>query len=373
MQEEESYMMRCLTLARAGASSVAPNPMVGAVVTYRGRIIGEGYHRRFGEPHAEVNAIASVREESWLRSATLYVNLEPCSHYGKTPPCTELIIRKRIPRVVIGCRDPYPEVAGRGISILRKAGVEVITGVLEQEAVALNVFFITAQTRQRPYIILKWAQSADGFIDRIRTGPSERPTQLSTPVTRRMVHKLRSEVAAVLVGTQTAWLDNPSLTVRHWAGASPVRVLIDRNLRIPSAYHLLDGSVRTLVFTGRSAAGRPGVEYIRLDFSQPVIPQMLLHLYNRQLYSLLVEGGARLHRSFLASGLWDELQVETVSFQLGNGIRPAEIQSDPTDPTDPTVKHLRTVCFPVSGQASEIAFYAHKHSDMDTGVDTKIL
>lgn len=360
-------MMRCLTLARAGASSVAPNPMVGAVVTHRGRLIGEGYHRQFGEPHAEVNAIASVREESLLREATLYVNLEPCSHYGKTPPCTELIIRKRIRRVVVGCPDPYPEVAGRGISILRKAGVEVITGVLEQEAIALNAFFITAQTQQRPYVILKWAQSADGFIDRIRTNPSERPAQLSTPATRRIVHKLRSEVAAILVGTQTVWLDNPSLTVRHWAGASPVRVFIDRNLRIPSTYHLLDSSVRTLVFTGQSAAGRQGVEYILLDFSQPVIPQILLHLYNRQLYSLLVEGGARLHRGFLESGLWDELQVETGSIHLGNGIKPAEIQHNPS------IEHLKTVCFPASGHASKMAFYAHKHVNPNAGMDTKIV
>jgi diaminohydroxyphosphoribosylaminopyrimidine deaminase/5-amino-6-(5-phosphoribosylamino)uracil reductase len=301
-----------------------------------------------------VNAIASVREASLLRDATLYVNLEPCSHYGKTPPCTELIIRKRIPRVVVGCPDPYSEVAGRGIRILREANVEVITGVLEREAVALNAFFITAQTQQRPYVILKWAQSADGFIDRVRTNPSERPAQLSTPVTRRIVHKLRSEVAAILVGTQTVRLDNPSLTVRHWAGASPVRVFIDRHLRIPSAYHLLDGSVRTLVFTAQPAAGRQRVEYIHLDFSQPVIPQMLLHLYNRQLYSLLVEGGARLHRSFLESGLWDELQVETVSVSLGNGVRPAKI------PSGSTVEHLRTVCFPASGHASEIAVYARK-------------
>jgi diaminohydroxyphosphoribosylaminopyrimidine deaminase/5-amino-6-(5-phosphoribosylamino)uracil reductase len=302
-----------------------------------------------------------------LCDATLYVNLEPCSHYGKTPPCTELIIRKRIPRVVVGCLDPYPEVAGRGISILRKAGVEVITGVLEQESIALNAFFITAQTQQRPYVILKWAQSADGFIDRIRTHPSERPAQLSLPVTRRIVHKLRSEAAAILVGTQTVWLDNPSLTVRHWAGASPVRVFIDRTLRIPVTYHLLDNSVHTLVFTGQPADGRPGAEYICLDFSRPVIPQMLLHLYNRQLYSLLVEGGARLHRSFLEAGLWDELQVETVSIQLGNGVRPADI------PSDSTVKHFGTVCSLASGQASEIAVYAHKHSFPNAGEGTKIL
>ena len=201
MQVEEKYMMRCLYLARAGSSSVAPNPMVGAVVVHGGRIVVESFHRRYGEPHADVNAIASVRDESLLRASTLYVNLEPCSHYGKTPPCTELILRKHIPRVVIGCLDPYPEVAGRGVRKLREAGVDVTVGVLEQESLALNRFFITAQTRQRPYVILKWAQSADGFIDGLRTSPAVPPVQLSTPATRRAVHKQRSEVAAILVGT----------------------------------------------------------------------------------------------------------------------------------------------------------------------------
>ncbi|MDR3194205.1 MAG: bifunctional diaminohydroxyphosphoribosylaminopyrimidine deaminase/5-amino-6-(5-phosphoribosylamino)uracil reductase RibD [Tannerella sp.] len=355
MQDEEKYMMRCLTLARHGASSVAPNPMVGAVVTHNGRVIGEGYHRRFGEPHAEVNAIASVRDESLLRNATLHVNLEPCSHYGKTPPCTDLILRKRIPRVVIGCPDPYPEVAGRGISILREAGVEVIANVLQREAFALNRFFMTAQMRQRPYIILKWAQSADGFIDRVRSHPSAKPAQLSTPVTRRIVHKLRSEVSAILVGTQTAWLDNPSLTVRHWAGASPVRMFMDRHLRIPSTHHLLDGAVPTRVFTGQDAGNRQWVEYIRLDFSQPVIPQMLLHIYKCRFHSLLVEGGARLHQSFLEAGLWDELQVETVSIKLGDGVRPADIHSSHA------IEKKQTMYFPSSECDSEISIYVRKY------------
>jgi diaminohydroxyphosphoribosylaminopyrimidine deaminase/5-amino-6-(5-phosphoribosylamino)uracil reductase len=323
MQVDEKYMMRCLQLARCGAASAAPNPMVGAVAVHEGRIIGEGFHRRYGEAHAEVNAITSVRNESLLRRATLYVNLEPCSHYGKTPPCTELILRRRIPRVVVGCLDPYPEVAGRGIRILREAGVEVVEGVLEREARALNCFFITAQTLRRPYVILKWAQSADGFMDRLRTGAAVPPVQLSTPATRRTVHKLRSEVAAILVGTQTVVLDNPSLTVRHWAGNSPVRVFIDRELRVSPDSHLLDGAAPTLVFTARHVGQQRRAEYIRIDFSRPVIPQILHHLYGRRLCSLLVEGGAQLHQSFLASGLWDELQVETAAVTLGEGVRAA--------------------------------------------------
>jgi diaminohydroxyphosphoribosylaminopyrimidine deaminase/5-amino-6-(5-phosphoribosylamino)uracil reductase len=328
MQAEQKYMARCIALAKAGSPSVAPNPMVGAVIVHQGRIIGEGYHRMSGEPHAEVNAIASVRDEALLREATLYVNLEPCSHYGKTPPCTELIIRRHIPRVVAGCPDPFPEVSGRGINLLRKAGVEVVTGVMEQEAIELNRVFITAHLQQRPYVILKWAQSADGFIDRIRADASEKPAQLSVPATRRYVHKLRSEVSAIMVGTNTALLDNPSLTVRHWPGISPVRILLDRTLRIPPSSHLLDGSVRTLVFTAESLASRENREYIRIDFSSPVIPQVLHALYERQLYSLLVEGGACLHQSFLDAGLYDEVQIETAPVNLENGIRHAACQPD---------------------------------------------
>ena len=321
-------MRRCLALARLGTPSAAPNPLVGAVLVHNGRIIGEGYHRRYGEPHAEVHAITAVRDESQLREATLYVNLEPCTHYGKTPPCTELILSKRIPRVVIGCLDPYPTVAGRGVQRLREAGVDVTTGVLEKEALWVNRFFMTSHTHKRPYIILKWAQSADGFIDRLRTAPDTPPVQLSTPATRRIVHKLRAEVSVILVGTQTVWLDNPSLTVRHWVGTSPVRAFVDRDLRIPADYHLLDGSVPTIVFTARTTVG-PHAEYVRLDFSQPVIPQLLQYLHERGHHSLLVEGGARLHQRFLEAGLWDEVQIESVPVRLGDGIRAAILPSVP--------------------------------------------
>ena len=240
VEVEEKYMARCIELAKGGRGNVSPNPMVGAVVVHKGRIIGEGFHRKCGEAHAEVNAIASVKDESLLKDSTIYVSLEPCSHYGKTPPCAELIIRKGIPRVVVGCLDPFPEVSGRGVRMLREAGVEVVTDVMEEEARALNKAFMTLQTKGRPYIILKWAQSEDGFIDRLRMDVLE-------PVT--VVHKLRSEVAAIMVGTRTALLDNPSLNVRHWSGNSPVRVVLDRRLVIPDSYRLLDGSLRTLIFT----------------------------------------------------------------------------------------------------------------------------
>ena len=326
VEVENKYMARCISLARGGAGCVAPNPMVGAVVVHQGKIIGEGYHRKYGEAHAEVNAIASVRDESLLKEATIYVSLEPCSHYGKTPPCAELIIKKQIPRVVIGCLDPFPEVSGRGVRMLREAGVEVVTGVMEKEAWELNRVFMTFQEKRRPYIYLKWAQSADGFMDRLRTDNSSPAVVLSSPETMRRVHRLRADVAAIMVGTQTALLDNPSLTVRHWAGKSPVRVVLDRTLRIPSHYHLFDGTVKTLVFTTvADAISRENVEYVTIDFSQPVLPQVMHELYIRKLNSLMVEGGATLLGHFLKEGLWDQMLVETAPVSLESGVKAPDL------------------------------------------------
>lgn len=323
-------MARCISLARGGAGNVAPNPMVGAVVVHRGKIIGEGYHRRCGEAHAEVNAIASVKDESLLKEATMYVSLEPCSHYGKTPPCAELIIRKQIPRVVVGCLDPFPEVSGRGVRMLREAGVEVVTGVMKREAWELNRDFMTFQQLGRPYVYLKWAQSADGFMDKVRADNSSPAVVLSSSETLRRVHRMRANVAAIMVGTQTALLDNPSLTVRHWAGKSPVRVVLDRTLRIPSGYHLLDGAVKTLVFTAEKAVNCQQVEYITIDFSQPVLPQVLHELYIRKLNSLMVEGGANLLGHFLQEDLWDQMFVETAPVYLGTGVKAPDINLAPS-------------------------------------------
>lgn len=326
VEVENKYMARCISLARGGAGCVAPNPMVGAVVVHQGKIIGEGFHRKYGEAHAEVNAIASVRDESLLKEATMYVSLEPCSHYGKTPPCAELIIKKQIPRVVIGCLDPFPEVSGRGVRMLREAGVEVVTGVMEKEAWELNRVFMTFQEKRRPYIYLKWAQSADGFMDRLRTDNSSPAVVLSSPETMRRVHRLRADVAAIMVGTQTALLDNPSLTVRHWAGKSPVRVVLDRTLRIPSHYHLFDGTVKTLVFTTvADAISRENVEYVTIDFSQQVLPQVMHELYIRKLNSLMVEGGATLLGHFLKEGLWDQMLVETAPVSLESGVKAPDL------------------------------------------------
>lgn len=321
MHVEEKFMARCLELARHGVGHTAPNPMVGAVVVHNGVIVGEGYHRCCGEAHAEVNAIASVRDEAILRDSTIYVSLEPCSHYGKTPPCAELIIRKGIPRVVVGCMDPFPEVSGRGVRMLRDAGVEVVTGVLEEECRALNEAFMTFQSEKRPFVTLKWAESADGFLDAARTSPDIAPVVFSNAVTAARVHKLRAESAAILVGTNTALLDNPSLTVRHWSGKSPVRLVIDREQKIPASYHLLDNTIPTIVFTTGEKKKIGQTEYIPLDFRISIVHQILQCLFERQLNSLMVEGGSIVLQQFLDSGYWDRAIVEQSPLVLGKGVK----------------------------------------------------
>lgn len=315
-------MRRCLQLASLGRGHVSPNPMVGAVVVHEGRIIGEGYHRCCGQPHAEVNAIASVADESLLSRSTLYVSLEPCSHYGKTPPCAELIVAKRIPRVVVGCLDPFPAVSGRGIARLREAGVEVVTGVLDEECRELNRTFMTFQTRHRPFVTLKWAQSSDGYMDRVRE-PGEPAARISDDVSSVWVHRLRAEADAILVGTRTAIADNPSLTARLWPGRSPLRIVLDEHARVPADVRLFTDGLPTLVVTGPEtgyAALPASVELVRLPFGEALIPELLDELYRRRLQHLVVEGGAALLQSFLQSGCWDEARVETGPMALGQGV-----------------------------------------------------
>ncbi len=326
MTEEEKYMRRCLELARNGLCNVSPNPMVGAVIVCDRRIIGEGYHVQCGEAHAEVNAIQSVKDASLLKRSTIYVSLEPCSHYGKTPPCADLIIGKGIPRVVVGCLDPFPEVSGRGIRKLREAGCEVIIGVLEQECRELINRFITFNTLHRPYITLKWAESADGFLDISRTDGT--PVILSNPLSAMLVHKKRAESDVIMVGTRTARLDNPSLTVRHWYGKSPVRVVTDRELSLPASLSLFDKQVPTLVFTARTRENDGQVEYITLDYTRDILPQIMNELYNRRLQSLLVEGGSQLLQTFIDTGLWDEIYIEKCSPLLHSGVKAPEISQN---------------------------------------------
>lgn len=318
MTQDEKYIRRCIQLAQNGLCTTAPNPMVGAVIVYNDRIIGEGYHIRSGEGHAEVNAIRSVKDESLLSKATIYVSLEPCSHYGKTPPCADLIISKRIPRVVIGCVDPFPLVAGRGIRKLQEAGISVTVGVLEQECKELIRRFTTYNLKKRPYITLKWAESADGFIDIIRQ--DGKPVILSTPLTALHAHKLRAENQAILVGRKTALLDNPSLSTRHWYGRHPLRLVIDKDLSLPSGLHLFDGSLPTVVFTSRQKESSNNLEYRLLDFTQDILPQIMQVLYEKKIQTLLVEGGSQLLQSFLSSGLWDEAYVEHSRTVLKEGV-----------------------------------------------------
>lgn len=325
MTKDEKYISRCLQLARNGLCNTAPNPMVGAVIVHQDHIIGEGYHIRCGEAHAEVNAIRSVKNENLLKESTIYVSLEPCSHYGKTPPCADLIIEKGIPRVVVGCMDPFSLVAGRGIEKLRRAGIDVTVGVLEEECRHLIRRFITFNTLKRPYITLKWAESADGFIDIQRTGG--KPVILSNPLTGMLVHKKRAEHDAILVGRRTALLDNPSLTTRNWYGKSPLRLAIDKDLTLPKTLQLFDGSTKTFVFTQKAVPPlNPLTEYIQLDFTRDILPQIMETLYKNKIQSLLVEGGSMLLQSFIDSGTWDEAYIEKAPLRLENGVAAPVIQ-----------------------------------------------
>jgi len=317
--QEERYIARCIQLAKQGKCGASPNPMVGAVIVCDGKIIGEGYHHKCGEAHAEVNAINSVKDESKLKQSTIYVSLEPCSHYGKTPPCADLIIEKGIPKVVIGCIDPFAKVAGRGVKKLQDAGIEITVGVLEQECRELNKQFITFHSQKRPYIFLKWAESADGFIDITRTGGH--PVVLSNPLTSMLVHKRRAEVDAIIVGTRTALLDNPVLNVRNWYGKNPLRVVIDRTLKIPESFHLLNDSIKTWVITEKEHDDNNQTNYKILKFTEKLLPQLLTELHKNNIQSILVEGGSKLLQSFINKNLWDEAFVEKTSINLNNGVK----------------------------------------------------
>ena len=304
-------MQRSLQLARNGLMGAAPNPMVGAVIVHNGRIIGEGWHRRYGGPHAEVNAIRSVlpEDEHLLRESTIYVSLEPCSHWGKTPPCAELIVEKGLRRVVVGCMDPFAKVQGRGIQRLLEAGIEVVVGVLEQECLTLNERFITFHTHQRPWVTLKWAESADGFIDRLRDNADEgEAVHFSTPWTQMLVHRLRATHQAILVGRRTWELDHPSLTTRHWIGPSPKRYILtsleEKDL-FPQAEHA-------------------DVHLLRLSPYVPLheaLSSALHSLHAEDIQSLLVEGGRQTLQAFIDADIWDEAYIERSKILLHEGVQ----------------------------------------------------
>ncbi len=327
------YMLRCLELAMLGCGNVAPNPMVGSVIVCNQKIIGEGYHKAYGEAHAEINALSSVANKNLLPQSTLYVNLEPCSHFGKTPPCCDAIIAHKIPKVIIANIDPNRLVRGKGIEKLKNAGIEVITDVLVNEGLALNKRFFTFQTRSRPYIIIKWAQTEDRFVDIIRNNTNrQQPTWITNNDARMLVHKWRAEEQAIMVGTNTAFLDNPKLNVRDWVGKNPLRIVIDRSLRLPSNLYLFDGSISTIVFTQREVPEHniANLEYVTITFDEYLPEHILGELIRRQVQSVIIEGGTKLINSFLEANLWDEARVFTGNKYFGDGVVAPKMNCAPT-------------------------------------------
>lgn len=325
-------MQRAIELGKNAMGSTAPNPMVGCCIVYNGLIIGEGFTSPYGGPHAEVNAIHSVRDKSLLSEATLYVTLEPCSHFGKTPPCSDLIIDSKIPHVVVGLKDPNPRVAGKGIDRLRKNGVKVDVGVLGEACREHHKRFLTFQEKKRPYIVLKWAESWDGFLapDQSMREENPEPYWISNAFSKQLVHRWRSEEQGILVGTQTVLDDNPKLDVRHWRGKNPIRVVLDRSLKIPSNFHVMDGNNKTIVLTGaEKKSNHKSIVFEKVDFDKELTAQILSVLYNRNINSILIEGGAKTLQTFIDKGLWDEARIFRGSVLFTKGVKSPKITGRP--------------------------------------------
>ena len=322
-------MHRCIELAQKGAGYVAPNPMVGAVLVHEERIIGEGYHRQYGQAHAEVNCINSVEKDDQdkISQAVLYVSLEPCAHFGKTPPCADLIIANKIPQVVIGSRDPFKEVAGKGIEKLKTAGIAVTSGILEKDCQVLNKRFFTFHTKHRPYIILKWAQTADKKI----AGDKASRIYISNEQTNRLVHRWRSEEASILVGTNTALSDDPELTTRYWNGPSPMRLVVDMDLSLPSSLKIFNAKQRTIIFNTIKHEDNDHLSYYQVTDDVSLVHQIVNALYQMKIQSVMVEGGARLLQSFINDNMWDEARIITnMQLAIGNGLAAPELELNGT-------------------------------------------
>jgi diaminohydroxyphosphoribosylaminopyrimidine deaminase / 5-amino-6-(5-phosphoribosylamino)uracil reductase len=298
-------MFRALQLAKLGAGNVAPNPMVGCIIVHNGVIIGEGFHQKYGEAHAEVNAVNSVKDQSKLSDSTVYVTLEPCSHFGKTPPCADLLIEKKVKKVVVSNLDPNPLVAGKGIEKMRADGIEVVTGILEKEGREINKRFYAIMEKKRPYIILKWAETADGFI----AGENGKTIQISNEFSTKLVHKMRAENAAIMVGTNTVMHDDPHLTTRKWTGKNPIRVLIDKQLRLKRHLNVFKEEAETLIYNYHGDGKVANAQYVKLPEDEQFLENLIADLYQRNIQSLLVEGGTKLLQSFIDLGLWDEALV----------------------------------------------------------------
>lgn len=331
MTIDQYYMQRCLHLAQLGAGMVSPNPLVGCVVVYNGKIIGEGWHQYYGGPHAEVNAIASVYDKSLLKYATVYVNLEPCSHFGKTPPCADLLIWHQVKEVIIGMIDPFAAVSGTGIQKLQAAGISVRVGVLEEACKELNKRFITFHTKKRPYVILKWAQTLDGIIapDASLMTKEEfaEKRKITGSIVQALVHKWRGEEDAILAGTRTVIVDNPELNTRIYPGKNPLRITLDQTGKLPRDAKFLDGNQPTLIFTENKELLAPNIQttYAVINFQQSIWPQLLDELYARKVQSIIIEGGAATLDSLIKEGLWDEAKVFQTTATLGKGIQAPSI------------------------------------------------
>ncbi len=314
MKIHEKYIKRCIELAKNGLGTTYPNPLVGSVVVYNNEIIGEGWHKKAGEPHAEVNAIYSVKDKSLLSKSTIYVSLEPCSHFGKTPPCCDLIIANNIPNVVIGTIDPFAKVAGNGIKKLIEAGKNVTIGILEEECNELNKRFFTFHTKKRPYIILKWAESQDGFIAPSSKEKKE-PIWITNEFSRQLVHKWRSEEQAILVGTNTIIDDNPSLTTRDWAGNNPIRIVLDQNNRISKENHIFDNQAKTV-----------SISKDNINFNTNIAAEIANYLYNNDIQSVIIEGGRQTLQTFIDESIWDEGRVFKGNCSLNGGTKAPNIK-----------------------------------------------
>ncbi|MEY4432315.1 MAG: hypothetical protein RLZZ44_445 [Bacteroidota bacterium] len=314
-------MARCIEIAKNGFGTTYPNPMVGSLIVHNDQIIGEGWHRKAGEPHAEVNAIHSVKDPSLLDTATIYVSLEPCSHFGKTPPCCDLIIKSRIPNVIVGTVDSNSKVAGNGIKRLKEAGVNVIVGILEKKCYDLNRRFFTFHEKKRPYIFLKWAQTHDGFIAPLEK-KEQKPVWITNTISRQLVHKWRTEEQAILIGTQTVIDDNPQLNARDWEGNNPIRIVIDQHNRIPKTARVFDNKTKTIVFSNqKSIQSSETINIEVIDFQQNIAPQIIKKLYEHQIQSVIIEGGAQTLQTFIDTNLWDEALIFLGNNAFDNGIK----------------------------------------------------
>ena len=326
----EHYIKRCLEISKLGIGTTRPNPSVGAVLVVDDRIIGEGFTSPYGGNHAEVNAISTVRDSSLLATATMYVTLEPCSHFGKTPPCADLIIKSEIKKVVIGCIDSNVLVAGKGVERLQNAGCEVIVGVLEKECKAHHKRFFTFQTQKRPFIILKWAQTLDAYV-----APKNRaiqaPVWITNEASRQLVHKWRSEEQAILVGTTTVLDDNPRLDVRYWKGEDPVRIIIDKELKIPANLKVYDGSVKTIFINESSTSVKGAIFFEKINFSKPIAIQICEVLFKHKIQSLIVEGGTKTIQTFIDENLWDEARVFSGEVHFNDGVNAPKFDVIPTN------------------------------------------